>query len=141
MHGDDVDVAFDEVTFVGAAYGVSGLVESIEDMAFVVDFGVGGVDVFSGLFFFGEDAATETENTAGDTEDGEHDAATETVVTFAVFEDGEAGFFEDSVGVAVASGMVGEVVPLVKTIAEAEGFDDFVAETSLVEIGESDGGA
>ena len=135
MHGHHVGVALHHIDEVRLRDGLLGFEESVEFLLLAVDAALGGVDVFSGLFFFGEDAATETENTAGDTEDGEHDAATETVVAFAVFEDGEAGFFEDSVGVAVASGMVGEVVPLVKTIAEAEGFDDFVAEAALVEVG------
>ena len=97
-------------------------------MALVVYFGVGGVDIFGSLFFGGEDASAEPQHAARDAIDGEHDAATKTVIAFAFFfEYGETTFLKHLVGIAVASGMVGEVAPFVEAIAETEGVDDLVA--------------
>ena len=164
VHGDDVDVAFDEVALVGLGDGCAGLEEAVEGAGLVVDVAVGRVDVFGGLLLGAEDAAGEAEDAAGDAVDGEHDAAAEAVVGPAlqgggrrsegggvgrvcvptsplrdIFEDGEACLVEDGVAVAAAAGVVGEGCPLVEAVAEAEAADDFVGEAAGVEIGEADG--
>ena len=50
VHGDDVDVALDEVALVGLGDGGAGLEEAVEDTALVVDFGVGELTYLAACF-------------------------------------------------------------------------------------------
>lgn len=141
VHGDDVDITLNEITLIGLGYGRACLIEAVEDTTLVVDIGIGGIDILGSLFLTAKDAATKAQDTARDTIDGEHHTATETVVGFLglFLEDGETRFLEDAVAITVLAGMVGEVAPLVETIAQAKVFYHLVAEAAAVEITETNG--
>ena len=97
--GDGVHVAFDENCEIGAAEGVFGAVEMIEDVALGIDRGFGRVEIFRHVV--AERAAAEGDDFSGFVGDGESDAAAETIEEAAavLIARDQAGFDEKLVGI------------------------------------------
>ena len=141
-HRYNVDVALHQVTLVLPCYGILGLVEAVEYVALAENLRVGRVNILSRLLLLRQDAARKAQHASRHAVDGEHHAGAEAVVLLAVvLEYGEARLLQHIVAVAVAARILGESVPLVEAVAQAEGLDDVVAQPAAVEVAQTHGAA
>ena len=107
----------------------------------MVDFGVGGVDVFL-LHALGggvELATTEGNHLAADVKPGEDSTAGKTVVDAALTANGESGLLKKLVLEALAAGLATHRVATGEGKAQLKLLDDVVADAATAEIGTPDG--
>ena len=146
IHGDDVHLAFDEVTAVRTRDRLFGLEETVQFVRLGIDERVGRVDIFADVVFLLEDTSGEGNGLAADGEDREHDAVAEPVVYTSVFglayhSDANPGVHVIEIKLLFESFFLeccGERIAMFGRVAELVFANDIVAESPFAEITESD---
>ncbi|OPZ78010.1 MAG: hypothetical protein BWY77_01588 [bacterium ADurb.Bin431] len=120
MQADQISVALDNHDTVGLAYRLAGEVEAIEDVALLIDPGLGRVDVL-GRVVLNDPARSEGDHLLAQGVDGESDAPAETVVDLAIlFPDRQSGL-DQQIGIErFGAGVLEQSVPFVQAVADME---------------------
>ena len=139
MHRDDVCVTFDQDAAILLRNGPFGLIKAVKDVAFVVDFRFGRVEVFRYLLVGAHRTAAECDDTTADAVDREDHACAEPVVISSVFAfDGQSGGGEELLFVALFERLPCEGVTAAGAVTESEGKDRSVGKAAFAEIGDAD---
>src|SRR5580704_3014160 len=128
--GDGIHVAFDKDCEIGAAKGVFGAVEVIEDIALRIDRSFGRVEILRHVVT--EGAAAEGNDFSGFVGDGECDAATEPIeeAIAALIARDQAGFDEELVWIFCFE-LTEQNIAAAWGIADPELFDDFLRQPAI----------
>ncbi len=134
---NDVGVALHQDGFFLRAQGLTGLVEPVQNTAFMIDGRFGRVDVF-GLFGIGlQQSSTEADYAACVREDRKHEPVTKAVIVAMPLLAGkhQPGLFEHFRTDAGLGGGFQEGIPGVRRIAQSEAADGFRINAALFQIG------
>ena len=137
VHGDDVGLTLDEIDAVELGDSLLGLVDAVEQTGFVVNLGVGRVDILllNALGTLVKHTGGKADNLAAESNPRENDSAgvsVDEVATVGLVAD--AGLEEELCLIAFALGTTGERKAVLQVVAQTELGDDVVAETTRPKV-------
>ena len=137
MQRDHVGIALYQIAVILFRYRLFGLVDSIENLAFVVNDAFRGVQILGNLFLRGKRSPSKTKHTTAHAVNREHDATPEAIELLVLIDHRETRFLKKFELVLLRSCLIGQSSPVFRGIAQLKFLYDLIRKTSFPEIAQA----